>query len=188
MISKHSSDCINPTENWPNICRLQVRFHGKTGWVFVDPGHPACPLLRKEMFTEASTDMPNQDARFVACTAELHRQPPARARDITESAPHLHVTCLGTSSETSTSGAVCILSTKTEKNKQKRTCPYLPNLHLDLPDLDLPASPTRKQEQRRKTQKQKQTTFTLTFRTSTFQQTQENRGRGRKTERICQSR
>ena len=30
-------------------------------------------LLRKEMFTEASTDMPNQDARFVACTAELHR-------------------------------------------------------------------------------------------------------------------
>ena len=31
-------------------------------------------LLRKEMFTEASTDMPNQDARFVACTAELHRR------------------------------------------------------------------------------------------------------------------
>ena len=106
-------------------------------------------LLRKEMFTEASTDMPNQGARFVACTAALHRH-----------------TCLGTSSETSTSGAVCILSTKTETIKQKRTC---------LPDLDLPASPTRKQKQGRKALKQKQTclTFTLTFRTSTFPQTQE---------------
>ena len=43
MISKHSSDCINPTENWQNICRLQARFHGKTGWVFVGPGHAVCP-------------------------------------------------------------------------------------------------------------------------------------------------
>ena len=125
-------------------------------------------LLRNEIFTEASTDMPNQDARFVACTAELHRQPPAGARNITESAPHLHVTCMGTSSKTSTSGAVRILSTNTEKSNKNVPALTCLTFTLTFQTSTFQQAPQEKQKQRRRrrrAQKHKQTcqTFTLTF-------------------------
>ena len=80
----------NVTCTW-QTCRLQVHFHGKTGWAFVGPGHPVCPWapcncivvkvssVQKSMdprfrtWKDARPDMSTESAMFVACTAELHK-------------------------------------------------------------------------------------------------------------------
>ena len=45
-------------------------------------------LLRNEIFTKASSDMANQDARFVACTAELHRHTDTQTQRHTDTRTH----------------------------------------------------------------------------------------------------
>ena len=80
----------NVTCTW-QTCRLQVHFHGKTGWAFAGPGHPVCPWapcncivvkissVQKSMdprfrtWKDARPDMSTESAMFVACTAELHK-------------------------------------------------------------------------------------------------------------------